>query len=331
MSRFKGCVAIINTRSGAREGASVFASALQRYLDGAGISHHDVRVPGRDILHSIKLHADAADAIVVCGGDGTLSSVANALAAARHELLLKVPIVPVPCGLQNSIATSLGVLSAERSVSAFVLGRVEPIPLWELRVNGRFLRYFVSYISIGAYAMCVRHLHYLDAVGENYVALPTVRNKYKLGAFYTAMRNEVVPCTTVMTVSNSRVEVEASMKLFVASQMPLQHNRYSLTPNATFKHGTLGVTYATEEASRLRLWHLLSREAAEGAIINEDGVCECLCVSELDLFIKDVPNITEGGVSPGALLMADGEGVHLASGSTVSVRRAPFQAFFASC
>ncbi|EAN81308.1 hypothetical protein, conserved [Trypanosoma cruzi] len=84
MSRFKGCVAIINTRSGAREGASVFASALQRYLDGAGISHHDVRVPGRDILHSIKLHADAADAIVVCGGDGTLSSVANALAAARQ-------------------------------------------------------------------------------------------------------------------------------------------------------------------------------------------------------------------------------------------------------
>ncbi|RNF07798.1 putative diacylglycerol kinase [Trypanosoma conorhini] len=335
MSRFKECIAVINTRSGARGGPSVFASALQQYLDKAGIIHHDVRVPEKNILHAVKLHANTADAIVVCGGDGTLSSVVNVLAATRHGPLLKMPIVPVPCGLQNSIAVSLGVLSAERSVSAFVLGRLEPIPLWEVRVNGVLTRYMASYVSIGAYAMCVRRLHDLDAVGENYVALPTVRNKYKLGAFYTAMRGEAVPFTAVLTTTaaatKSHVEIGPSVKLFVAAQMPLQHARYSLTPAATFKHGTLDVTYASEAASRLRLWHLLSREAAEGVIINEDGVCECPGVAELDCCINDVPDAAEDGASARVLMMVDGEAVHLLPGSRVSLRRAPCEVIFASC
>ncbi|ESL10524.1 hypothetical protein TRSC58_01743 [Trypanosoma rangeli SC58] len=332
MSFFKECIAVINTRSGAREAPSVFASALQQYLDRAGIIHHNVCVPEKNILHALKLHANTADAIVVCGGDGTLSSVVNALATARNELLLKMPIVPVPCGLQNSIAASLGVLSAERSVSAFVLGRVEPIPLWEVRVNGALVRYMASYISIGAYAMCVRRLHNLDDVGESYVALPTVRNKYKVGAFYTALRNEVVPCTAALTTTtNSHVEIAPSVKLFVASQMPLQHARYSLTPCATFKHGTLSVTYATEAASRLRLWHLLSREAAEGVIIDEDGVCECPCVAELDCCIKDVPSQGAENALPRVLMMIDGEAVYLLPGSKVSVRRASCEVLFASC
>ncbi|RNF06718.1 putative diacylglycerol kinase [Trypanosoma rangeli] len=289
-------------------------------------------MPEKNILNALELHADTADAIVVCGGDGTLSSVVNVLATARHELLLKMPIIPVPCGLQNSIAASLGVLSAERSVSAFLLGRVEPIPVWEVRVNGALVRYMASYISIGVCAMCVRRLHDLDAVGESYVALLTVRNKYKVRAFYTALRNEVVPCTAALTTTTkSHMEIALSVKLFVASQMPLQHARYSLMPCATFKHGTLGVTYATEAASRLCLWHLLSREAAEGVIINEDGVCECPCVGELDCCIKGVSSEEAEDTLPRVLMMMDGGAVYLLPGSKVSVRRASCETLFASC
>lgn len=330
MRRFKHCIAIINTRSGAREGPSVFASALQRYLDTAGITHHDIRVPEKNILQTLNAQTKAVDAIIVSGGDGTISSVVNVLATTRNEALLKAPIIPVPCGLQNSIASSLGVLSAERSVSAFVVGRVEPVPLWEVRINGNLTRYVASYIAIGAYAMCVQRLHDLDAVGENYVALPMVRGKYRLGSLYTAMKNEMIFCTTTMTVAKSRVEVPSPLKLLIASQMPVQHNRYTLTPGATFKHGTLGVTYATDEATRLRLWHLLSREAAEGAILSEDGVSECHSVSELDILIKETSGESENDRST-ILMMLDGEAVKLSPGSKVSVRRASCQVLFASC
>ncbi|KAH9579991.1 Diacylglycerol kinase [Trypanosoma melophagium] len=330
MSRFKNCITIINTRSGAREGSSVFASALQQYLDKAGIIHHDNCVPEKNIVHALNLHKNTTDAIIVCGGDGTMSSVMNVLAATPSHPLLTVPIVPVPCGLQNSIATSLGVYSAERSVSAFVMGRVERIPLWKVSVNDKVVRYIASYIAVGAYAKCVQRLHDLDAVGDNYVALPMVRGKYKLGSFYTAMRNELVSCDVkIKRMKDSSLEIQSPIKLLIASQMPLQHRYYTLTPTATFKHSALSVTYATAEASRLRLWHLLSREAAEGVIINEDGVSECSGVSELEFTIAETSNNSENSLD--VLMQLDGEPVHLSPGSKVLVQQAPCHVLFTTC
>ncbi|ORC91042.1 uncharacterized protein TM35_000074660 [Trypanosoma theileri] len=330
MSRFKNCITIINTRSGAREGPSVFASALQQYLDKAGIIHHDTCVPEKNIIHALNVHPNTTDAVIVCGGDGTLSSVMNVLAATPSHPLLTVPIVPVPCGLQNSIATSLGVYSAERSVSAFVMGRVEPIPLWKVFVNDKVVRYIASYIAVGAYAKSVQRLHHLDAVGDNYMALPMVRGKYKLGSFYTAMRNELVSGDfKIKKMKGSSLVVQSPIKLLIASQMPLQHRYYTLTPTATYKHSTLSVTYATAEATRLRLWHLLSREAVEGVILKEDGVCECSGVSELEFTISKASDDSENSLD--VVMQLDGEPVHLSPGSKVSVQRASCHVLFTTC
>ncbi|AAZ11746.1 Diacylglycerol kinase catalytic domain containing protein, putative [Trypanosoma equiperdum] len=344
MSRFKRCLAIVNTRSGAREGLSVFASALRQYLDNAGIVHHDVCVPEKDIICAMERHAGGTDAIIVCGGDGTLSSVVNVLAATPNHPLAAAPIVLVPCGLQNSVAASLGIFSAERSVSAFVLGRVEQVPLWEVRINGALTRYVASYLAVGTYAMCVKRLHELDAVGDNYISLPMVRGKYRLGAFYTAMRNETISCSATLTcctrggkgkkdapgaLGRSHVLIQSPMKMLLASQMPFQHRHYTLTPNATFKRGSMCVTHATHEATRMRLWHLLSREAIEGVVLNEDGVGESVDVTGLE-FTLHAAREGAGGRS-GAVMMLDGEAVQVFPGSTVSVQRSTCHALLASC
>ncbi|KAG8340558.1 Diacylglycerol kinase catalytic domain [Trypanosoma vivax] len=338
MNRFRKCLAIINTRSGAREGLSVFASALQQYLDKAGIIHHDFCVPERNIS-SVLCHqpGGSVDAVIVCGGDGTLCSVANVIATTPDHPFTRVPIVPVPCGLQNSISASLGVYSAERSVSAFVLGRVEPVQVWEILVNGIVARYVLSYIAIGTYAMCVERLHKLDAVGDNYFALPMVRNKFKLGTLYTVMRDETVPCTVrikhkskVPGAEEALLVVKAPIKMLIASQMPFQHRHYTITPEATFKHGTLSVTYATSEATRLRMWHLLSREALEGVILNEDGVCECTGATEVELVVEQ--ETAGGGPGPfDALMMLDGEPMRLLPGTRVTIRRAQLHLLITSC
>nr|CCC90911.1 unnamed protein product [Trypanosoma congolense IL3000] len=341
MSRFKQCLAVINTRSGAREGLSVFASALQRYLDNAGIVHHDFCVPERDIAHVMAHHAGNVDAVVVCGGDGTLSSVVNVLAATPGHPLISTPIVSVPCGLQNSIAASLGIYSAERSVSAFVIGSLQQVPLWEVRINGAVARYIVSYIAVGTYAMCVKRLHDLDAVGDDFVALPMVKGKYRMGALYTALRNEVVPCSAKVTYGGeggngkagkhgrAPLLIASPMKMLLAAQMPLQHRHYTLTPRATFKCGSLCVTYATEAATRLRIWHLLSREAAQGVVMHEDGVGEVVGVSEVELEVHDAS--WSGCGQSDVIMMLDGEAVRLPPGTKVLVQRVPCRVLFASC
>lgn len=356
MPPFRKCLALVNTRSGAREARLVFASALQRYLDCAGILHRDVLLPESDVHHALTAHLPSSDCVIVCGGDGTISRVVNVLASAfvndghgrgasaprpEVEAMLSKPIAIVPAGRQNSVAHSLGVSSAERSVSQFVMGRVDAVPIWEVRLDGKVLRYVCSYVAIGTYACVVERFHWLDKVGDVFMALPSLgRHKFTAAALYsTVVRSEAVPCGAALLRKGGRgspdsaapavcQRYEGPLRMLLAAQMPLQHGGYSLTPRASHRQGRLTVTVATAEASRLRMWHLLRREAIEGEVLEEDGVAVHEAVEGLHITFREdgaawdgVGRTLQDGNRPCALLMLDGEEVHVPPGSVVTVGR----------
>ena len=322
----KRCLTIINTKSGAKEGQMVFASALHQLLHGTGITHIPVPVPEKNLVPFIE-ESTAYDAIAVCGGDGTVSSVINTFAASsQRQALLAKPLILVPCGMQNSIATSLEIVSAETSMLAFVSGRQISVPIWEVVLNQEMtaMRFVVSYVAIGAYANTVRRAHKMEESMDDYWTLPNIRSKFKFAALYTTALAELCDVSIQLEYRTTPQEkldgkrgeetIRGPIRNFIAAQMPLQHRGYSLTPHASYQHGVLAATIADATAKRSRLWHLFTREATriDLGILNEDGVREVTDVEALTITV---------GPSEPCLLMLDGEPMILDPGSVVRVRR----------
>ncbi|CAD2218267.1 hypothetical protein AGDE_02382 [Angomonas deanei] len=178
----------------------------------------------------------------------------------------------------------------------------------------------VSYFAVGTYANIIDRYHKLTDAQEDYVVLPLMGNKYYWSALYTSMLAEEIPCSATFTCTDkegaSPRQFSAPLRMLIASQMPLQHGGYSLTPFAMYRHHALSATIATTEASRLRLWHLLSREAVDGLIEEEDGVHTLSNIQKIELKVGD-----SGGDNSGVLLALDGETVELPPGSEVTVQR----------
>lgn len=335
MPHFQRCLSLINTRSGAREALSVYASALRQYLDKAGIVHTDVHVPAASSIAALRDHLSTSDCVVVCGGDGTVSSVVNTMAITATPEQLRTPVLVVPCGMQNSIAHSLGINSAERSVSAFVTGRADAVPVWEVRVNDKLTRYIVSYMAVGSYAEIVRRFHRLDEVGDEYVALPMMTNKFYTAAAYTTVRADTVPCRLRLRGADGAEEkvFEAPLRTLVLGQMPFQHNGFSLTPAASYKHRRLVATVATAAATRLRMWHLLRCEAVDGMLEEADGVSTHGQLTAATLEI--LPSAAEGGGEQEkegeVCMMLDGELVMVPRGAVVTVEPTSLHLPFMIC
>ncbi|KAG5498553.1 hypothetical protein JKF63_02839 [Porcisia hertigi] len=357
MPFLKRCVLVINNRSGKRHAVQNFASTLKGYLNRAGIVHHDVHIPNDDVADQLLRTLPQAEALVLCGGDGTVNSVLNLIAAMSSSctrpsasvsppsLLESVPLLLVPTGLHNSIATSLGVTSAERAVSSLVVGRTVCVPLWAVHLMHPHtpsrlfpVRYMCSYIAIGTYAAAVQRQNGWRKAQEEYVSLPTVLGCFTGMALCTTIEHAPPSSTAVLTQISIDKDVATSsrlgpLRLLVASQMPQLQPGYSLTPTATYHRRQLTVTTATAEATRMRMWHLLHREAREGYVLAEDGVSLREGVQDLRIDFhaaSDPPDIAAGLTPPpiddggeralgSALLVVDGECVRVPAGSSVTV------------
>jgi diacylglycerol kinase family enzyme len=123
----------------------------RRIRDGfaaAGIDA-DVRdVAGPD-LESVARGAAAEgfDAVVAGGGDGTLNTIANALAGGP------VAFGVLPLGTHNHFAKELGLpLDLDAAVAALARGTTEQLDVAE--VNGRV---FLNFSSLGLHPMMVKH------------------------------------------------------------------------------------------------------------------------------------------------------------------------------
>ncbi|MDQ4010117.1 MAG: phosphatase PAP2 family protein [Actinomycetota bacterium] len=97
---------------------------------------------------------DAARAIGVAGGDGTVA--AAAAVASRHGL----PLVVVPTGTLNHFARDVGVYDLQEAVDATQAGEAVAVDLGVVQIHGGgqvpHTRYFVNTASLGGYSDLVR-------------------------------------------------------------------------------------------------------------------------------------------------------------------------------
>ena len=142
---------LLNASSGAGDGASrpelrTALEAFQNHAISASLeflSGEDVRAGAERAL--LRANRGELDAIIVGGGDGTISTVAGVLAGSG------VPLGIIPVGTMNHFAKDLKIpLAVDEAVTLIAAGGTRTVDVGE--VNGRI---FVNNSSIGIYPYSV--------------------------------------------------------------------------------------------------------------------------------------------------------------------------------
>jgi diacylglycerol kinase family enzyme len=145
-------VALLNFAAGTVEhgGAEKLREALTAAFEQHGVMAEITFLPGTD-LHAAaeralrRVKEGERDAIVVGGGDGSISTVATVLAGTG------IPLGIIPLGTLNHFAKDLQIpLPAEEAVGVIAAGAVRSVDVG--RVNGRI---FINNSSIGVYPYLV--------------------------------------------------------------------------------------------------------------------------------------------------------------------------------
>lgn len=143
---------------------------------------------------------NSCDAIVVGGGDGTISFAAAA--AAKDGRTLGI----LPLGTMNLFARSLGLpLEMYAAAEAIATGETVPVDIGE--VNGRF---FVHHVTLGLHARMIlvrARLNYASRFGKLWASVKAwwtaMRNPPSLDARIRANGNEVRRRTAAILVTNN--------------------------------------------------------------------------------------------------------------------------------
>ena len=142
-------IIIVNPKSGSARGWPVYCR-LKADLGQMGYqsSVWPTQRPGHG--HELAMQArDQADLVAVVGGDGTVAEVANGLA---HS---KAPLLIVPTGTENIIASELGFSNASDHIKHLLRhGQTHPVDLG--CVNGR---YFLAILGVGFDADVIHRVH----------------------------------------------------------------------------------------------------------------------------------------------------------------------------
>jgi diacylglycerol kinase family enzyme len=137
---------LLNPAAGSAEGENT-AKEIETAFSQMGVSARIEMVEPASFLERLRqLVADGARAVAVGGGDGSLSSAANALAGTSTVL------VPLPLGTLNHFAQRHGMATIEAATLALRDGVIARVSIGE--VNGR---YFINNASCGFYPRLVRH------------------------------------------------------------------------------------------------------------------------------------------------------------------------------
>lgn len=133
---------------GSRAGETAAVAASQA-LERAGIAVEPLTCEGRDdTIDKVRSAHAGCDAVVACGGDGTMNTMANALAGSR------TPLGVVPSGTANDLARTLDLPTDPAAAAAVIAaGHTRAIDLGA--VNGA---YFLNVASIGLSVALARGL-----------------------------------------------------------------------------------------------------------------------------------------------------------------------------
>jgi len=145
---------IVNPKSG----SNAYAGTIRRLRDYLRRRGHTVEVDlTRSLPHAAELARQARSgdyrALVIAGGDGTVRTVAGAMAGSTLPLLI------VPTGTENLVAGELGLDgSLETSIRALENGRVRRL---DLAIANE--RHFIAVAGIGFDGEVIRRLSYIRA------------------------------------------------------------------------------------------------------------------------------------------------------------------------
>ena len=197
------CV-IINSSSGtvAQAGSSLAPAAVELAFREAGLHPEIHYVSAADLAATVRAGlAKRPDAVVVGGGDGTLSSVAGILVDGE------TPLGILPFGTLNHFSKDLQISDdLVRAVAIIAAQHVRRVDVAE--VNGRV---FLNNCSIGAYPEAVRRR---DELREDrghgkwwsmtFASLEVLRNLRRLRVQLTVDQQTVARRTPVVLISNNR-------------------------------------------------------------------------------------------------------------------------------
>jgi diacylglycerol kinase family enzyme len=180
------------------------------------------------------------DAIVVGGGDGTVS------AAAGHAAICGATLGIIPVGTMNLFARSLGIpLEMMAAAEALAEGETQAIDIGE--VNGRF---FVHVVSLGLHPRMIRireRIRYGSRLGKMWASLQ---------AWWLVVRQP--PRLSVTLEADGIVTARRTVALLVSNN-PLGEGHLPYADD--LRHGTLGIYVATS-----RRWRDLLALAARAAL-----------------------------------------------------------------
>ena len=142
----QGMLVLVNPGSGSDDG---IAKSIRDRLPNAEIFEPE---PGHDFNEQLEdlIDRSAPKALGVCGGDGTIVSVAES--AVRHEL----PLAVFPGGTLNHFARDAGVADIESTASAVESGVAAHVDLARVLVDGNERVPFVNTATFGGYPDSVR-------------------------------------------------------------------------------------------------------------------------------------------------------------------------------
>lgn len=242
---------LLNPAAGSADGSD--GDALRDALDSAfraravaaGIEFlggSDLRAGAERALGRVR--GGELDAIVVGGGDGTISTVAGVLAGSG------APLGILPLGTLNHFARDLGIPAGiEDAIDIITAGEVREVDVGEL--NGRV---FINNSSIGIYPYLVLDRERRTTPQGLPKPLATVLSALR------ALRH--FPVRRVVIRLEGRVEEHRSVSVFVGN------NRYglsgaSLGRRERLDEGVLGVHVARQKGKLALLW-LAARALAGG-------------------------------------------------------------------
>ncbi|CEP00658.1 unnamed protein product (mitochondrion) [Plasmodiophora brassicae] len=253
-------VVILNPFSGNGRGNRAW-SKVQPVFEAANI-HITLRTTESQ-KHAVtiarELGADAGDALVVIGGDGTLSEVLAGMMTAPHKI--DIPVGLIPGGTGNSVACSLGIKDPEVAARAIVGGRHCPIDIGKIicTSNGTKREHFM--INLCGFGLGVD----ANVTAANLRLFGKMR--YDVGAFWQILKGR----RRNMTISIDGDNVEGDILIVM-----IQNNKHGgvglrLAPAAIMDDGLLDIV-VLPNIGRAGTLSLFSRLKDNGKHVSDKAV-----------------------------------------------------------
>ncbi len=201
--------------------------------------------PGIDLREVVKQALDQGiQMFVVCGGDGTISSVARSLAGTHATMGI------IPIGTQNNTALSLGIPADVPEAIAILR-------------NGRRIKVDVGQATCAGITTPFLEVCSVGLVSTLFPSADDIQhgNLARVGDFLTTLASS--PPAEIHLLLDNKLEIQDRGHVLLVSNMPHIGFHYQIGSPASFKDGLLDVLFFAE-LSKLELLGYVLQGVGDG-------------------------------------------------------------------